>query len=103
MWLPEIFRPRVRSSPVAQYHRAYFYPVGAMNASYEPAPPVVPAMLPVVNFSGNGAYYAHAPNPIFGPQLYSNQTGYVSGIGGVLSGQFLSQPLNVPETTNGSQ
>jgi hypothetical protein len=103
MWMPEILRPRVKPSPAAQYHRAYYYPVGAENAVYEPAPPVVPAMLPIVNFSGNGCYYGHAPNPIFGPQLRANQTHYVAGVGGVLAGQFINQPLNIPETTNGSQ
>lgn len=103
MWLPEILRPRVKASPITQYHRAPFYPVGAGNAVYEPAPPVVPAMIPIVNFSGAGVLFARAPNPIFGPQMYSNQTAFVAGVGGALAGGIYGQPLNVPETTNGSQ
>jgi hypothetical protein len=104
MWLPSILRPRVQTSPVAQYHRAPFYPVGAEDAVYEPAAPVVPAMTAgMVNISGNGVLYAHTPTPIWGPQVYANQTAYVAGVGGPLAGQFIGQPLNVPETTNGSQ
>jgi hypothetical protein len=74
-----------------------------MNSVYEPAPPVIPAMLPIVNFSGNGVLYAHAPNPIFGPQWVALQTAYVAGIGGPLAGQIVGQGLSIPETTNGSQ
>jgi hypothetical protein len=104
MWMPSILRPRVKASPVTQFHRAYFYPVGAMNSVYEPAPPIHPAMLPMfVNFSGNGVLYAHAPNPIFGPQLVALQANYVSGVGGPLAGQIVGQGLTIPETTNGSQ
>lgn len=103
MWLPSILRPRVKTGPVTQYHRAPFYPVGAEDAVYEPAPPVVARMTPAVNFSGAGVLYGHAPNPIQGPQVYANQTTYISGIGGPLAGQLITQPLNVPETTNGSQ
>jgi hypothetical protein len=102
-WLPEILRPRVKVTPATHYHRAPFYPVGAGDAVYEPAPPVVPAMLPIINFSGAGVLYAHTPNPIFGPQWYAQQTAYVAGVGGPLAGQIFGQPLNVPETTNGSQ
>lgn len=103
MWLPSFLRPRVQASPGVTFHRAPFYPVGAGDAVYLPAPPVVPAMLPMVNFSGNGVLYAHSPNPIFGPQVYSLQTSYVAGVGGPLAGGIYTQPLNVPETTNGSQ
>ena len=103
MWLPSILRPRVKTAPITQYHRAPFYPVGAGDAVYEPALPVVARASLLVNFSGNGVLYAHAPNPLFGPQLYSLQTTYVAGIGGPLAGQLVGQGLTVPETTNGSQ
>ncbi len=103
MWLPSFLRPRVQSSPVSQYHRAPFYPVGAEDAVFEPAYPVVPRMLAIVNFSGAGVLAGNAPNTIFGPQVVAMQTGYVSGIGGPLAGQAVNQPLNVPITTNGSQ
>jgi hypothetical protein len=103
MWLPEILRPRVKVSPITQYHSAYFYPVGSGNAVYEPAPPVIPAMLPIVNFSGAGVLFPHSPNPVFGPQMWANQTTYVAGVGGPLSGGMYTQPLNIPDTTNGSQ
>lgn len=103
MWMPSFLRPRVQASPGVQMHRAPFYPVGAMDVVYEPAPPVVPAMLPMVNFSGNGVLYPHSPNPIFGPQVVALQTAFVAGVGGPLAGAIYHQPLNVPETTNGSQ
>lgn len=102
--IPQL-RPRVAhvSAPY-QFHRAVFYPVGAGDAVYEPAPPVFPAMLPIVNISGNGILAGHAPNPHQAlPQVYANKASFLSGIGGVLAGQIFGQPLMVPETTNGSQ
>lgn len=103
-WLPTPLRPRVpHISRLYQYHSAPFYPVGAGDAVYEPALPVIPAMLPIVQLVGNGILHGNAPNPYQGSQVYANQTGFVAGIGGVLAGQIFNQPLNVPETTNGSQ
>lgn len=86
-----------------QFHRAVFYPVGAGDAVYEPAFPVVPAMLPIVNISGHGILAGSAPNPNQGPQLYANKTAFTVGVGGPIAGQIFGQPLMVPETTNGSQ
>jgi hypothetical protein len=103
MWLPNFLKPRVAAHATAQYYRAPFYPVGAGDAVYEPAYPAVARMTPAVNFSGAGVLYAHTPSPYQGPQVYTNQTSYIAGIGGPLAGQFINQPLNVPETTNGSQ
>lgn len=103
MWLPPFMRPRVKTASVAEYSRAYFYPVGAGNAVYHPAFPTVAAMLPIVNFSGNGVLYPHAPNMLFGPMVYAHQTYTVSGIGGALAGTMAHQPLSIPDTTNGSQ
>ena len=103
MWLPRFLRPRVESTPVTQHYRSPFYPVGAEDAVYEPRYPALPRMTSLVNLSGAGILYAHTPSPIQGPQLYAAQTAYVSGIGGPLAGQFINQPLNVPDTTNGSQ
>ncbi len=103
MWLPDFLKPRVKTTPVSQYSRAVFYPVGAEDAVYRPAYPVVPAMLPMVQLIGAGVYAGNAPSPIFGPQVYALQTAYVAGVGGPLAGQTIHQPMNVPETTNGSQ
>jgi hypothetical protein len=101
--LPQL-RPRVpHDNAPYQFHRAVFYPVGAGDAVYEPAPPIFPAMLPIVNISGNGILAGAAPNPNQLPQVYANKTALVSGIGGVMAGQIFGQPLAVPETTNGSQ
>lgn len=99
-----IFRKRIPlNSGLSNVHHAVFYPVGAGNAVYEPAYPIVPAMLPVVNISGNGILAGRAPNPNQPPQVYANQASFVAGIGGVLAGQIFGQPLQIPETTNGSQ
>ena len=103
MWLPSFLRPRVTATPVTQFHRAPFYPVGAGDAVYEPAFPVVPAMLSPVSITGGGVFSGSSPNPYQGPQVYVSQTALVGGVGGPLAGQFIQQPLNVPETTNGSQ
>ncbi len=86
-----------------QFHRAIFYPVGAGDAVYEPAPPVIPAMLPIVIISGRGILAGSAPNPYQGPQVYAHKAVYVAGIGGLAAGQMFGQSLVVPETTNGSQ
>lgn len=97
-------RPRVpHISAPAQYHRAVFYPVGAGDAVYEPAAPIFPAMLPIVNISGNGILAGRPPNPQQPPQVFANKTAFLSGIGGVMAGQIFGQGLTVPETTNGSQ
>jgi len=103
MWLFEFLKPKVRTGPTAEYRRKVFYPVGAGNAAYHPAPPIVPAMIPMINFSGNGVLYPHSPNPIYGPQVYAHPTYVVAGIGGPLAGQVIHQPLNVPETSQGGQ
>lgn len=98
-------RPRVAhiSAPY-QFHRAIFYPVGAGDAVYEPASPVVAAMLPIVNISGRGIISGRAPNPNqASPQVFANKAAFMSGIGGLLAGQIFGQPLTVPDTTNGSQ
>jgi hypothetical protein len=106
-WLQRLFHPdqakAAHNSGQAVYHAAVFYPVGAENQVYQPAPPVVPAMLPVVWYGANGITAGHAPSPIQLPQLYAQQTGFIAGVGGPLSGQIVMGPLNIPETTNGSQ
>lgn len=97
-------RPRVKNnSGLSNVHHAIFYPVGAGNAVYEPAYPIVPAMLAVVNISGNGILAGAPPNPNQPPQVYAAKTALISGIGGVMAGQIFGQPLQIPDTTNGSQ
>jgi hypothetical protein len=103
-WLPKFFQRRtLHASGLAQYHPAVFYPVGSENQVYEPAAPVFPAMLPPVNLIGNAILSNHTPNPLQLPQLYANQTAFVAGVAGPLAGQMVTGPLNIPETTNGSQ
>lgn len=98
------FRPRVAlNSGLSNVHHAIFYPVGAGNAVYEPAYPIVPAMLPIVVISGRGILAGAPPNPNQPPQLYASKTAMVAGMGGVMAGQIYGQPLQIPDTTNGSQ
>jgi hypothetical protein len=103
MWTPPIFRKRVKPHAVAQYHQGDIWLGGAESKVYEPALPWVPAILPPVQLIGNAIYAGPPPSPIQGVQVYANQTMLIAGIGGVLSGQVINQPLNIPDTTNGSQ
>lgn len=99
-----LLRPRVgHLSAPYQFHRAVLYPVGAGDAVYEPAPPVVAAMLPSVSLTGHGVYHGSAPNPNQGPLLWANRTAWIAGIGGPLAGQIFGQPLVDPTDGNGSQ
>jgi hypothetical protein len=103
-WLPKLFHRRVPDgSGMAQFHPAVYYPVGAENQVYEPAPPVFAAMLPVVFYAANGIPAGHAPIPTQLQQVYANQAAQISGVGGPLAGTIIGAPLNIPETTNGSQ
>jgi hypothetical protein len=103
-WLPKFFHKRVAiNSGLAQYHAAVFYPVGAENQVYEPGYPVVAAMLPPVGLIGNCVFAGAAPCPTQLPQLYAAKTAFVAGIGGPTAGQIIGAPLNIPDTTNGSQ
>ncbi len=102
-WLSDLFRPRVQTGPTAVYSKAVFYPVGAENSVYHPAPPVIPAMLPPVYLIGASQWSGNAPRTWSPNRVNSNQAAYVAGVGGPLAGQIIHQPLNVQETTNGSQ
>jgi hypothetical protein len=96
-------RKRFNPTPTADYHRGDVFLPGAENAVYEPAYPIVPAMLPALSITGTGVFCGRAPNPQQLPQVWANQTAFISGVGGPLSGGLYNQPLQVPETTNGSQ
>lgn len=97
-------RPRVKhpETPTSQYHQGDIWSNGALSKVYEPAPPVFAAMLPVVNIIGHGIY-AGQLYVWQGPQVRVSQAAFVAGIGGVVGGTVIQQPLNVPETTNGTQ
>jgi len=103
MWTPPPLRARVpHITKLYQYHTGDVFLPGAGNAVYEPAPPVFPAILPIVQLIGASILAGQLRVTQY-PQVYANQTGLVAGIGGVVAGQIVGQPLNVPETTNGSQ
>lgn len=81
------------------YHSGDVFLPGAGNAAFEPA-----FQLPVIQLIGYGIYAGSAPNPLQRtPQIYVSHAARINGLGGVISGQFVTQPLNVPETSNGSQ
>jgi hypothetical protein len=99
-----ILRKRHQATPgLATFHHGDVFLPGAGNAVYEPAPPVIAAVLPIVQLIGASIIAGRAPSPHQLPQVYANQTALIAGIGGVLAGQIYGQPLNVPETTNGNQ
>jgi hypothetical protein len=104
-WIPSILRPRVRhDAQIADYHTAPFYPVGAGDVVYEPPYPIVPAMLPPVGLLGSAVYAGWGGfGALNGPPMWVNQTAFVAGIGGPVSGQFIGQPLNIPDTSAGHQ
>ncbi len=81
------------------YHSGDVFLPGAGNAAFEPA-----FALPVIQLIGYGIYAGKAPNPLQrAPQIFVSHAARVAGLGGVISGQFVTQPLNVPDTSNGSQ
>lgn len=102
-WLSKIFHPRVKVHSQAQYHPAVFYPVGALNMVYEPPAPQVARMTPVVWFTGNAIPSGNPPSPWQLPQVYAPRAIFVAGVGGPLSGQIVTGPLNVPDSTDGTQ
>lgn len=98
------FRPRIPTAAgLARYHMGEVFLPGAQAAVYEPAPPVIPAMTPIVNFSGAGILCGAAPSTRQGPQVYAFAANTLAGVGGLQAGTIGQQPLNVPETTNGTQ
>jgi hypothetical protein len=93
-------RPRSQIVPgLYHYHSGDVFLPGAGNAAFEPA-----FQLPVIQLIGYGIYAGPAPSPIQrAPQIYVSHAATVAGLGGVIAGQFVTQPLNVPDTSNGSQ
>jgi hypothetical protein len=79
------------------HHGDVFLP-GAGNVVFEPA-----FQLPFIQLIGAAIYAGPAPRSIGRPQVFSVQAVPLAGIGGQVAGQFVTQPLNVPETSNGSQ
>lgn len=95
--------PAASGAPV-QHHQGYTFLPGAEQFAYEPKYPAIATMTAgPVNFSGTGCYYGAAPNPLQLPQLEALQAALISGLGGPQAGMFLTQPLNIPITTNGTQ
>lgn len=88
-------------------HPGYVFLPGAGNAVFEPT-----FQLPIIQLIGSGIYAGPAPGLVHqrpllmvtqNPQVAIGQAVPVAGIGGVIAGQWINQPLNVPDTTNGSQ
>jgi hypothetical protein len=77
------------------HHGRVFLP-GSGNVVFEPLN-ALPAVASV------GIQQQKFLNPVAAPQVYQGQTARISGIGGVIVGQFWRTPLNVPDTMNGSQ
>lgn len=93
-------RPRRDTVPGLYYmhHGDVFLP-GAGNIVFEPK-----FALPVIQLIGAAIYAGHTPFATQrAPQVIAMQAAPVAGLGGLISGQFLTQPLNVSETTNGTQ
>jgi hypothetical protein len=80
------------------YHSGEVFLPGAGNAAFEPR-----FAYPVVNVFGRGIIAGNPPSTRQSAQVYVTQATRVSGIGGVLVGQMIHQPLNVPDTTLGEQ
>ncbi len=97
-FLNNLLRPR--SETVPGFYRTHpgdvFLP-GAGNAVFEPA-----FQLPPIQLIGAGIYAGMLPL-WRGPQTVVPQAVPIAGIGGVQAGQYVSQPLSVMETTNGSE
>jgi hypothetical protein len=103
-WIHRLLKPKLTTpDKLATYTQGDIWTGGAESAAYHPAYPVIAAMLPPVNLIGNAIYAGPAPSTRQGAQVYVNQASKVAGIGGVVNGQMINQPLNIPETTNGSQ
>lgn len=81
------------------HHGDVFLP-GAGNIVFEPL-----FSLPLIQLIGAATYAGPAPDPLQRtPQIFVSQSATVAGIGGMVAGQFMTQPLNVPfDTTNGTQ
>jgi hypothetical protein len=99
---------RARMAVVEDFYQYQFgdlFTPGAGNVVFEPA-----FALPSIQLIGSGIYAGPAPGvvrPYFrstNPQFISAvQAATVAGIGGPIAGQFVTQPLSVPEAGNGSQ
>jgi hypothetical protein len=78
-------------------HQGDVFLPGAGDKVFQPA-----FALPVIFYVGHGIP-AGSLSPIQRPQSFVTQVARVAGIGGVMAGQWINQPLNIPDTTNGSQ
>ena len=81
------------------YHYGDVFLPGSQNVVFQPA-----FTLPMIQLIGAAIYAGPAPNPRQrSPQIFVTQAAPIAGLGGMISGQFVTQPLNIPDTTNGSQ
>jgi hypothetical protein len=93
---------RIRSVVVpllVHYHYGDVFLPGAGNVVFD-----TDLGLPPISLKGQATYAGPAPNPIQRPpQIFAMQRAPNSGIGGLVAGQLMTQPLTVPDGGNGSQ
>ena len=93
-------RRRGTSAPgLYHWHHGDVFLPGAENVVFEPA-----FGLPLFRVQGPGIQAGTGLNPLQrSPQVYAVLGNAVAGLGGLVAGQWINQPLNVPDTTNGSE
>lgn len=80
-----------------QYHLGIRFDPGAMAETFDPL-----FVNPLFSVGGAGRSYRGTPNPVQPPQVYFNQQRGVNGLGGIQTGQLISQPLIDPSTFEGA-
>lgn len=97
MWNP--LRAKRILHPVAhelyQYHLGIRFDPGAMAEAFEPL-----FGLPLVSFRGSGRV-AGALRPLQPPQVWFTQQQGIQGLGGLVAGQVILQPLINPSDFEG--
>lgn len=107
-FLKPINRPRTATVPGLYHtHAGDIFLPGAGNAVFEPL-----FQLPSIQLIGSAIYAGPVNQPgvtrryfqtIQPPQVFINKTAPIAGVGGVIAGQLIHQPLSVPDTSNGSE
>lgn len=91
-------RPRAAAVPgLYHVHHGDVFLPGAGNVVFEPK-----FALPPIQLIGAGIY-AGALRVTQGPQIRTTYATTTAGLGGLVAGQIITQPLNTPEVGNGSE
>jgi hypothetical protein len=86
-------RPRTSggSGGIYGYHTGDVFDPGAQNQVFEPQ-----FALPILQLIGSGIYAGHTPRPVNPQVVFATGARTIAGLGGIISGQLITQPLNVP-------